>query len=82
MFRTKISFLWSVYPRFFLFIFRTLKMTCYDTKDNAGLYRFIPDSKTITIIVVSFLFYTSYFTGIYNNLKLCFSLTDTAVKNR
>ena len=59
-------------------------MTCYDTKDNAGLYRFtgIPDSKTIIIIVFSFLFYTSYFTGIYNNLKLCFSLTDTAVKNR
>ena len=57
-------------------------MTCYDTKDNAGLYRFIPDSKTITIIVVSFLFYTLYFTGIYNNLKLSFSLTDTAVKNR
>ena len=57
-------------------------MTCYDTKDNAGLYRFIPDSKTITIIVVSFLFYTSYFTGIYNNLPLRFSLTDTAVKNR
>ena len=82
MFRTKISFLWSLYFSFCVFIFRTLKMTCYDMKDNAGLYRFIPDSKTITIIVVSFLFYTSYFTGIYNNLKLCFSLTDTAVKNR
>ena len=40
-------------------------MTCHDTKDNARLYyRFIPDSKTITIIVVSFLFYASYFTGI------------------
>ena len=39
-------------------------MTCHNTKDNAGLYRFIPDSKTITIIVVSFLFYTPYFTGI------------------
>ena len=39
-------------------------MTCHNTKDNVGLYRFIPDSKTITIIVVSFLFYTSYFTGI------------------
>ena len=35
-----------------------------DTKDNAGLYRFVPDSKTTTIIVVSFLFYTSHFTGI------------------
>ena len=40
-------------------------MPCHDTKDNAGFYRFIPDSRTITIIiVVSFLFYTSYFTGI------------------
>ena len=37
-------------------------MPCHDTKDNAG---FIPDSRTITIIiVVSFLFYASYFTGI------------------
>ena len=78
----KNKLFWSLYFSFCVFIFRTLKMTCYDTKDNAGLYRFIPDSKTITIIVVSFLFYTSYFTGIYNNLKLCFSLTDTAVKNR
>ena len=57
-------------------------MTCHNTKDNAGLYRFIPDSKTITIIVVSFLFYASYVTGIYNNLKLCFSLADKAVKKR
>ena len=39
-------------------------MPCHDTNDNAGFYRFIPDSRTITIIVVSFLFYTSYFTGI------------------
>ena len=39
-------------------------MTCHDTRDNARLYRFIPDSKAITIIVVSFLFYTAYFTGI------------------
>ena len=23
-------------------------MPCHDTKDNAGLHRFIPDSKTIT----------------------------------
>ena len=38
-------------------------MTCHDTKVNAGLYRFIPVTKTITIIVVIFLFYTSYFTG-------------------
>ena len=39
-------------------------MPYHDTKDNAGFYRFIPDSRTITIIVVSFLFYISYFTGI------------------
>ena len=77
----KNKLFWSLYFSFCVFIFRTLKMTCYDTEDNAGLYRFIPNSKTITIIVISFLFYTSYFTGIYNNLKLCFSLTDTAVKN-
>ena len=38
-------------------------MPCHDTKDNDGFYRFIPDSKTIPIIVVSFLFYTSYSTG-------------------
>ena len=38
-------------------------MPCHDPKDHAGLF-LIPDSKTITIIVVSFLFYTSYFTGI------------------
>ena len=69
MFRTKISFLWSLYLSFCVFIFRTLKMTCYDSKDNAGLYRFIPDSKTITIIVVSFLFYASYFTGIITILS-------------
>ena len=36
-------------------------MTCHETKDNAGL---IPVSKTLTITVVSFLFYTSQFTGI------------------
>ena len=69
LFRTKISFLWLLYFSFCVFIFRTLKMTCYDTKDNAGLYRFIPDSKTITIIIVSFLFYTSYFTGIITILS-------------
>ena len=40
-------------------------MPCHDTKDNAGFYRFIPDSRIITIIiVVSFLFYTLYFTEI------------------
>ena len=39
-------------------------MTCHDTKENAGLNRYIPDSKTITIRVVSFLFHTLYFTGI------------------
>ena len=38
-------------------------MPCHDPKDHAGLF-LIPDSRTITIIVVSFLFYTSYFTGI------------------
>ena len=59
-------------------------MTCYDTKDNAGLYRFIPDSKTITIIVVSFLFYTSYFTGmaILSYVLASQTIADTAVKNR
>ena len=48
---------------FCVFIFSTwYVMPCHDTKDNAG---FIPDSRTITIIiVVSFLFYASYFTGI------------------
>ena len=56
-------------------------MPCHDTKDNAGFYRFIPDSKTITIIAVSFLFYTSYFTGI-TTLVMCFSLVDTAVKKK
>ena len=39
-------------------------MTCDDTKDNAGLYRYFSDSKTITKIVASFLFYGSHFTGI------------------
>ena len=39
-------------------------MPHHDMKDNAGLYRFIPDSKKITIIVVSLLFETSYFTEI------------------
>ena len=57
-------------------------MTCHDTKDNAGLYNFTYlFSKTITIILVSFLF--SYIVVYWNkNLKLCFSLADTAVKNR
>ena len=31
-------------------------MTCDDTKDDAGIYIFIPVSKTITIIVVSSFF--------------------------
>ena len=48
----------------YLFLLHGYVMLCHDTKDNAGFYRFIPDSRTITIIVVSFLFYTSYFTGI------------------
>ena len=52
-------------------------MPCHDTKDNA---RFIPDSRTITIIiVVSFLFYASYFTGI-TILVIKFILADTEVK--
>ena len=51
-------------------------MTCHDTENNAGLCGFIPVSKTITIIVVvlNIVFYWN------NNLKLCFSLADTAVK--
>ena len=28
-------------------------MPCHDTKDNAGLYRFLPGSKTITRIVLT-----------------------------
>ena len=52
-------------------------MTSHDTKDNEG---FIPDSRTITIIiVVSFLFYASYFTGI-TILVIKFILADTEVK--
>ena len=39
-------------------------MPCHDIEDDAGLYRFIPDSENITIIVVSLLFQTLYFTGI------------------
>ena len=39
-------------------------MPCHDIEDDAGLYRFMPDSKNITIIVVSLLFQTLYFTGI------------------
>ena len=39
-------------------------MPCHDIEDDVGLYRFIPDSKNITIIVVSLLFQTLYFTGI------------------
>ena len=63
---------------FCVFIF---SMTCHDTKENSVLYRFIPDSKTITIIcrLFSFLYIIFYWN---NNLKLCYSLTDTAVKNR
>ena len=52
-------------------------MPCHDTKDNAV---FILDSRTITIvIVVSFLFYASYFTGI-TILVIKFILADTEVK--
>ena len=50
---------------FCVFIFSTwYVMTCHDTKNNSGLYRFIPVSNTITITVVSFPFYTSYSPGI------------------
>ena len=55
-------------------------MTCYDTKDNAGLYRYFSDSKTITIIVVSFFLYIVFYWN--KDLKLCFSLADTAVKKQ
>ena len=59
-------------------------MTCYNTKDNAGLYRYFSDCKTITIIVVSFLFDTSYFTGmaILSYVLASQTIADTAVKNR
>ena len=57
-------------------------MTCHNTKDNAGLYRFIPDSKTITIVVVSFLFFFHIIFYSNNNFKLCFSLADTAVRKQ
>ena len=56
-------------------------MTCDDTKDNAGIYIFILVSKTITIIVVSFLFLYIVFYWNYN-VKLFFSLADTAVKKK
>ena len=56
-------------------------MTCDDTKDNAGIYIFIPVSKTITIIVVSFHFLYIVFYWNYN-VKLFFSLADTAVKKK
>ena len=56
-------------------------MTCDDTKDNAGIYIFILVSKTVTIIVVSFLFLYIVFYWNYN-VKLFFSLADTAVKKK
>ena len=56
--------------------------TCHDTKDNGGLYRFtylfLKQSQKYSYI---FVFHASY--QCWNkNLKLCFSLADTAVKNR
>ena len=56
-------------------------MTCDDTKDNAGIYIFIPVFKTITIIVVSFLFLYIVFYWSYI-VKLFFSLANTAVKKK
>ena len=55
-------------------------MTCHDTKDDAGLTDFIPVSKTITKNnrIFSFLYIVFYWK---NNLKLCISLADTAVKS-
>ena len=55
-------------------------ITCHDTKENAGLIDFIPVSKTITKNkrIFSFLYIVFYWK---NNLKLCFSLADTAVKS-
>ena len=44
-------------------------MPCHDIEDDAGLYRFIPDSKNITIIVVSLLFQTLYVFYWNNNLS-------------
>ena len=46
-------------------------MTCHNrAKDNAGLFYLIPVSKTIKIIVVSFLFYTSYSTGVTKSIVI------------
>ena len=56
-------------------------MTCHNTKDNAGLKIYIPFSKTMTIILVYFLFLSIVFYW-NKNLKLYFSLADTAAKNR
>ena len=66
---------------FCVFIFSTeYAMTCHETKDNprlVDLYPFLKHHNNSGIF--SFLYIGFYWN---NNLKLCFSLADTAVKNR
>ena len=66
---------------FCVFIFSTeYAMTCHETKDDArlvDLYPFLKHHNNSGIF--SFLYIVFYWN---NNLKLCFSLADTAVKNR
>ena len=66
---------------FCVFIFSTeYAMTCHETKDNprlVDLYPFLKHQNNSGIF--SFLYNVFYWN---NNLKLCFSLADTAVKNR
>ena len=55
-------------------------MTCHETKDNPGLVDLYPFLKYHNNSgIFSFLYIVFYWN---NNLKLCFSLADTAVKNR
>ena len=52
----------------YILVFSWYVMPCHDTKDSAGLHRFIPDSKTITINrhLFSFLYIAFYWN---NNLS-------------
>ena len=66
---------------FCVFIFGTeYAMTCHETKDNprlVDLYPFLKHHNNSGIF--SFLYIVFYWN---NNLKLCFSLADTAVKKQ
>ena len=89
MFRTNKLFVDSVATFcVILFLVRDtyhLRMTCHDSKDIARLYcGFIPDNNIPynnhnNSRLFSFLYIVFYCN---NNLKLCFSLADTAVKKR